>query len=140
MKGAFLLLSLLTLVVACNQTNDQPRVDPIFEIGQPFTLAFGEVASCSCAAPEVKFVRVITDSRCPLQTECIWAGEVVVELEINEQLVRLGLSPIDTAPAIDTIGMWSYELRSVNPYPTAPVSDDQIEESVYTLELLVEAL
>ncbi|PSR11348.1 MAG: hypothetical protein DA408_11325 [Bacteroidetes bacterium] len=140
MKNFLSLLSLLTLVMACNPTNDQPRVDPIFEIGQPFVLAFGQVASCSCAAPDVKFVHVITDSRCPLQAECVWAGEVVVELEINEQLVRLGLSPIQTAPAKDIIGMWSYELLAVNPHPLVPLMEDEIDECIYTLELLIEAL
>jgi hypothetical protein len=39
-------------------------------------------------AKEVKLVKVISDSRCPRKTECIWAGEItflVVALE-NEKI------------------------------------------------------
>lgn len=128
----------MALFFACEKQNT--HMDVTYELGQPFTLAFNETGSCDCAAPDLRFVRVITESRCPVPVECFWAGEVVVELNIDEQLLRLGLSPINTAPAKDTLGMWSYALRAVHPYPVTPVSDDQIDESAYTLELVVEAI
>ncbi len=33
----------------------------------------------------LKFIKVTEDSRCPANARCIWAGEVVAEVEINKQ-------------------------------------------------------
>lgn len=39
---------------------------------------------------EIVFVKLVSDSRCPEKTECIWAGEVTVEVAayIDKQLVE----------------------------------------------------
>jgi hypothetical protein len=138
MKTTLLLLAAMALFFACEKQNT--HMDVTYELGQPFTLAFNETGSCDCVAPDLRFVRVITESRCPSYVDCIWAGEVVVELNIDEQPLRLGFSPIDTAPAKDTLGMWSYALRAVHPYAHMLILDGPINESAYTLELVVEAI
>jgi hypothetical protein len=54
------------------------------ELGTPFTLAPGATVSVKSAAMKVTFVSVTEDSRCPRDVACIWAGEVKVQLEIQQ--------------------------------------------------------
>ncbi len=132
----FALFSLLFF--ACEQETE--NLDTEYEESIAFTLEHNELATCTCGGPEVKFVNVITDSRCPEPGTCIWAGEVIVALEINEQVIELGLSPINTAPPQVVLGEWSVTLLNVFPHPTDFVDNENIDPSIYTIELLVEML
>ncbi|WP_452220542.1 hypothetical protein [Lacinutrix salivirga] len=45
-------------------------------------LEFGK--SITVNAVELKFVKVVTDSRCPKNVQCVWAGEVEVLVDVFE--------------------------------------------------------
>lgn len=130
------------LFFACEREAENISLSPVYEAGVAFNLEYNETSTCDgCDGPELRFADVITDSRCPELAECIWAGEVVVDVEMNGELVRMGLSPIDTAPAVVTVGDWTITLLNVFPYPTEPAeNDDEIDPSIYVLELLVEMI
>ena len=136
MKSVILSFFCLALLAFSCEQND-PVLEPGYEEGQAFELAFGATASCTCGAPDITFADVVADSRCPLNVECIWEGEVIVKLSVDGEDVQLGLSSIDTAPEMDTIGQWSVQLLEVNPYPEDPV---EIPEEDYELKLIVEAI
>ncbi len=72
----------------------------------------------------------IQDSRCPINVDCIWAGQAKVNLLLSKNkdssTVRLVLSPDVTASSVKrldstnvTLDSQSYKviLREVNPYP-----------------------
>ena len=126
------------LFSACLQETENLNAE--YEEGTAFILEYNELATCTCDGPELKFVNVITESRCPDPGTCIWAGEVIVALEINEQVIELGLSPINTAPPQVVLGEWSVTLLNVFPYPTDFVDNENIDPSIYSIELLVEMI
>ena len=55
-----------------------PRTAIVF--GEPFTLAFGTEKKRSDLS--IRFTGVRTDSRCPENADCVWAGEAVLEFQI----------------------------------------------------------
>lgn len=57
-----------------DQPIDVPKITIKIPLGE--TVHFEEVS--------VKFVSVLEDSRCPLDVQCIWAGEAKLVVEINE--------------------------------------------------------
>lgn len=53
-------------------------------IGTTITLAPGEVVAVKALGTKVRFVAVSADSRCPRDVTCVWAGEVKIQLEIQQ--------------------------------------------------------
>lgn len=51
-------------------------------LGQEFTLPVGETASIEGEYLTIRFVEVITDSRCPEGVECVWEGEAQCRLRL----------------------------------------------------------
>ncbi len=49
-------------------------------LDQPFTIKVGD--TIRVADLELKFTAVSSDSRCPPDVNCIWAGDGVVQLEV----------------------------------------------------------
>lgn len=50
-----------------------------------FVLAHDQAALLQAENLAVKFVDVAEDSRCPVGVECIWQGQVKIDLEIQRQ-------------------------------------------------------
>jgi hypothetical protein len=53
-------------------------------LGAPIQLAPGQSAVFESEQLEVKFVGIDSDSRCPSDVTCVWAGEVVVRLTVRK--------------------------------------------------------
>jgi hypothetical protein len=113
----------------------QPAVNEV-SLDEPFLLAPGENASIEGEDLTVRFVGVISDSRCPQGAVCIWAGEVSCTLEITyggvvntKVLVQPGL----TEPPKTDFGDYviAYD---VQPYPQV---GKQIEKGDYRLLLTI---
>jgi hypothetical protein len=52
-------------------------------LGQEFTLPVGQTASLEGESLSIRFVEVISDSRCPEGVECVWAGEAQCRLRLT---------------------------------------------------------
>ena len=52
-------------------------------LGQEFTLPVGETADIEGESLSIKFVEVISDSRCPAGVQCVWAGEAQCRLRFT---------------------------------------------------------
>jgi len=50
----------------------------VAEPGQAFTLALGKTASVKGSDVRLTFKDVRTDSRCPVDVQCVWAGEAKI--------------------------------------------------------------
>jgi len=50
-----------------------------------FYLAHGQTAVLEAENLAVKFLDVAEDSRCPVGVECIWQGQVKIDLEVKRQ-------------------------------------------------------
>lgn len=74
----FLVMSLL--VASCGGPT---AVDQEFAPGEPFWLAQGARAVSADAATIVRFAAAVSDSRCPPEAVCVWAGEVTVDIGVR---------------------------------------------------------
>jgi len=77
-------------------------------------------ASGSPGAVVVTFRGVTSDSRCPRNVQCVWAGEVVVRLTYAGGAtgeLSLTLPGSEAAPAAADAGRYRISLLEVTPYP-----------------------
>ena len=70
------------VLMACGTAT--PPAAPAVAAGTPLTLGVGEAALLEGTSVSLRFLGVVEDSRCPIDTSCVWAGEVKVKLEILE--------------------------------------------------------
>lgn len=84
----------------------------------------------------VKFIRVISDSRCPKSVKCIWQGEVKVLLGVytNQHYFEKVIVISSRVVNIVEIGDLEISILDLSPYPLKPVS---INPKEYCLELSV---
>jgi hypothetical protein len=91
----------------------------------------------------IRFKEVISDSRCPKDVTCIWAGEAKVLIEIfekgkriNEKIVVINTSIINEIPLQFSAGGRIYCITAFRlfPYPSTASKKDTMH---YTLEMQV---
>ncbi|MCR4403843.1 MAG: hypothetical protein NUW06_00860 [Candidatus Acetothermia bacterium] len=104
------------------------------ELGEPFTLRVGQTAAVE--GLRVTFLRVLQDSRCPVDVVCIWAGNARVELELaasshGRTTVELNSS---LAPREATFGSYLVRYVDLRPYPR---STERPDPPAYRLTLVV---
>ncbi len=120
-------------LTACNQEK--------FNLGMPFTLEEGDaMVAREDKMLEVYFARVVEDSRCPVNVNCIWEGEAVVKFAVShagmpEDTLTLTLRGGYRDLASSSIGPYNVSLLRLDPYP---VADTKIKKGGYTAQLLVE--
>jgi hypothetical protein len=124
-----LVISLLSAGCAGNAT--QPSQTPL---GQPFELRSGASALLD-GGLTVTFDRVASDSRCPMDALCIWAGDAIVSLSIAGAggSVRRELHTNAAESEASYLG-YSIKLLALAPYPR---SDRQIRAEDYIATLAV---
>jgi hypothetical protein len=90
MKG-ILWTALAVPVIGCGSSTglelDEP-LQTVLNAPREVILGYGEEKSVGGSVLSVAFVRVVEDSRCPVDVVCVWAGNAVVELGI-----RMGMGP-----------------------------------------------
>ncbi|MEH1930217.1 hypothetical protein [Nostoc sp.] len=92
-----------------------------------FYLKYGQIAYLRSEGIEIKFSKVIEDSRCPINVTCIWAGQVTIGLDIIKNgrkfsTLILTLSPINDASATQSFGKYTVTLKEVFPSRKSGVS------------------
>ncbi len=100
-----------------------------------FTLSIGQSAYIASEGMEIKFIDVITDSRCPTGVECIQAGVVTCETEITKDDVKTQLILSEAGTTINNTTFQNYTFTfRVSPYPE---TGKKIAKSDYRLYLTV---
>jgi hypothetical protein len=103
-----------------------------------FYLKYGQIAYLPTENLEIKFSKIIEDSRCPAKVTCIWQGQVIVELDIIKNgkkvstLMLTLISGNDVSP-IQFLGQYTVTLKEVLSYPkngTNILSEDYIAKIV----------
>jgi hypothetical protein len=64
-----LFLALLIIVSCARQTGEIKAI-----LGQEFKLPIGQTAAIASENLTIRFLEVVSDSRCPLNVTCIWEG------------------------------------------------------------------
>jgi len=125
----FLVVSMLC--AGCGGNSTQPSHTPL---GQPFELRSGASAMLD-GGLTITFDRVASDSRCPMNALCIWAGDAVVAVSIlgsGGGPVQRQLHTQDGSEA--SYLAYSIKLLALAPYPR---TDRQILPEDYVATLTV---
>lgn len=113
------------LAVGC--TPGQARPDTAAaQLGHEFVLAGGQDALVDGAGLRLKFDRVLDDSRCPKRVSCVWTGAARITVIATPDGAQPTTLEFNTNPApgqthlAETVGGFTVELRSLDPYPETP--------------------
>ncbi len=130
-----LFLILLTFFVSCKKDPIKPALR--FPDGKGI-LSVGQTGLFYMKGDQnpirLKFIKVTEDSRCPANARCIWAGEVVAEIEINKQGPFSVASAEATKPPLFVEGK---HITITQVLPNRGTSDTQINQEDYQLEFSV---
>ena len=105
-------------------------------LGQPVTLRPGDKAVFEAERLQIRFERVVSDSRCPKDAQCVWAGEAVIRLtatlpDASNKSIDVKASPTDTGTAV---GSFRVSVNDLQPLPTV---NGAVREADYRLTLTV---
>ncbi|MFN2238471.1 MAG: hypothetical protein ABR524_03685 [Thermoanaerobaculia bacterium] len=104
---------LVLLLTACGHVTPQAvGIVP----GEEFVLSVAE----SAALPGeglLEFAQVVADSRCPVDVQCVWAGDAVVALRASDVNDSASLRLHTGGPRSASFGTWEVELVELRPLP-----------------------
>jgi len=139
MKRTTFSLILTAVLVACSSST-APEVRSVAALAGgsvELSLGVGQEAQVGGSVLRVLFVRVVEDSRCPIDAICVWEGNAGVELGLT-----LGTGPtvphvVNTSlePHSATFGDFTVTLLEVAP---APTSQSPIDPDRYAIKVRVE--
>jgi hypothetical protein len=143
MKTMRVLVPLLQIVglgvflSACDTSMEPSRKPTIpASLNVPFTLAVGQSAEFADENLTVSFVRVLSDTRCPLDSMCVWAGDATMAVyarQVGEAAKTLHLTLVDSQ-GVDYQG-FAFHAQQLMP---GRLSGQTIPPGDYTLQLLVD--
>ncbi|UGT42309.1 hypothetical protein LTV02_02470 [Nocardia yamanashiensis] len=110
--------------------------DTTAALGSRFTLAPGIPVRLDDGRLTLRLVEVPSDSRCPVDVTCVWAGEatVVLTATIANADTRLELhSPANATPDA-AVGDYQVRLLALHPEPR---SKQPVAQSEYRVDLIV---
>ncbi len=122
-------ISVLIVLFGCSK----PTVKEV-SLGQEFTLSTGQSIMIAGENVAIKFVEVISDSRCPRGATCIWAGEAscLIEITNSESTYRKVLTQPGLSGPFQT-DFQEYEITfDLQPYPQV---GQETENKDYHLQL-----
>lgn len=93
----------------------------------------------SYGSKQIKFVKVLSDSRCPKDVTCIWAGNAVILVEIRENGALLEEKEIVLSAAGRSFPLLMAKDSSLVVYNLLPYPEtgSNVEDREYSLELQV---
>lgn len=134
MKHHHLVPLLLIVTLAACRSASAPAAHAA-SLNQEVQLAPKEQAAYGPQGLTVEFVRVVTDSRCPKDVTCVWAGEVVVEVSTRTGSGAAGQQHEIKAGESATVGAYHVSIVNVQP---EKLSTREIRPEDYRVTLKVE--
>jgi hypothetical protein len=110
------------------------------KLEDPFQLAINQTAvNGANNMMRMQFLDVPEDSRCPSFVECIWAGQVMVSLNVSEfssvpLIFNLTLGPSPSNSSARSVDTHVIELLQVEPYP---IREEEIAKSDYRATFII---
>ena len=104
--------------------------------GVEFNLAVGKTATLSGSDYRIAFNRVTEDSRCPVDVQCVWAGDAKIELTVSRASAPGDTRVISLAPPNSEVTVGDLRIRFVSLAPT-PRQSEPPASRAYVAQLLV---
>ena len=108
--------------------------------GREFKVKVGQVVTLDGGSLRVRLARVASDSRCPSDVDCVWAGNAEVVVEVGgrrwggKQTLTLNTNAGTQGASEAKYGRYTVKLVNLSPLPR---SDRKIQPGRYTATLLV---
>jgi hypothetical protein len=96
--------------IGCSSSPVAPSAE--VPLGREFSLKPGESAAIESTDLRVTFLNVLSDSRCPADAVCVWAGDAVVALSVG----RTGVELRSTSSPEASFGAYRLRLERVEPF------------------------
>lgn len=103
----------------------------VYDYGDEFELKLGEKITIGRDKASIEFVDLLEDSRCPLNVNCVWAGNGKVQLRFNTDDIQLNTYLQPQEMNLDEVNI---SLLSLDPYPEHP---RQFDKEDYKVRLLI---
>jgi hypothetical protein len=109
-------------------------------LGREFKLKAGRSVTFDKGGLRLRFVSVASDSRCPVNVNCVWAGnaEVLIEVGVKggrgKKTLRLNTNASPERPGEGKYGHYTVKLLGLSPQPR---EGRKISAGGYTATLLV---
>ena len=135
-KHIILFISLLA-VLSITLVGCGSEADIEAELGQQFTLYFGQTAEIKGEKLEITFVEILEDNRCPSDATCIWEGRVRCRMDVKYEGMKYEVNLSQPGLSYDyQSGFFKdYNLTfKIEPYP---VSDVTLAATDYYIYLTV---
>jgi len=132
-----ILFALLLATLAITFAGCGSKADVVAELGQQFTLYFGQTAEIKGEKLEITFVEILEDNRCPSDATCILEGRVRCRLDVRYKGGKYEVTLSQPGLSYDyQSGFFKdYSLTfKIEPYP---VSDVTLSASDYYIYLTV---
>lgn len=136
----WMIVSLTALYMASCGGNGGPTVPRNVSLGEPFDLGAAQMALVGDTGLTLTFDRVGSDSRCPVDVQCIWEGDATVNLtaaQPGRDVARLELHTTSSGgggPKEARYGEFLVVLTALAPQPH---SQTPIEPRAYRATLRV---
>ena len=95
----------------------------------PATFTMKPAQTATVQGVAVTFQQVVSDSRCPINAVCVWAGEATIEVTVRgrgpEARYQLQLTPLDPAKRTVTHRDIVLEFQALQPLPVAGQPTDR---------------
>ena len=109
------------------------------QTGREFEIAAGQEAQVQGTAVTVRFVGVGEDSRCPVDVQCVWAGDAVVRLTFAASGAPSAEAALHTTLDPKSASFEGYSVRLTGLRP-APRSGTTIPPASYVATLEIRPL
>lgn len=121
-----------------NQEVNSPNLQPKPSKGS-IRLAVSQKVFIDEFSVNVSFCKVISDSRCPLQVDCIQAGKAIIEVEVMGKQTRPRKFTLSTDPPHNyfVFSGKKYILEHLYPLPSKDVSPQDVQKK-YLIDLRIE--
>lgn len=136
----FVLMNLAPHGVAAEPRGATRRAAQTVRVGREFKLKAGRSVTFEKEGLRLRFASVASDSRCPVNVNCVWAGnaEVLVEASTKsgkgKRTLRLNTNAGPERPGEGKYGHYTVKLLGLSPQPR---EGRKIAAGQYTATLLV---
>ena len=134
LKLIFLLLPFL-LLYGCSGITDNPPTKN-FLLGDTVTVAFDQTVVNDNENIRLRFSKLISEERCPLEFECFWEGNAEVQFEFfsDGQKSVFSLNTFSGYTRDTTITSYNIKMIGLRPWP---YSNEYLFPGLYRAQIMV---
>jgi len=110
MKGVLISLVFTLFIAVVPAVNGQSWQKTV-------SIAKGREKAIQRSGTKIKFLDVVEDSRCPVDVNCVWAGNAKVKVEVRSGRGRPRIFELNSALAPTVISYAGYDFKLVNLTP-----------------------